>query len=125
MSANKTATIPYSGLSLFTWNTTVYFAYSDSMYLLPPTWCGHIEFGSITKRCYDSDAFPNCCSTTIFSFTFNTELLCACVRLYVREYLLRLCDGDEAFELITISFQLPYGYRMSLILLCGHFRSTT
>lgn len=32
--------------------------------LLCPTRCGHIEFGSITERCYDSDASRNCCCTS-------------------------------------------------------------
>lgn len=33
--------------------------------VLRPTRSGHIEFDSITKRCYDSDASWNCCSTLI------------------------------------------------------------
>lgn len=36
--------------------------------LLRPTRSGHIEIGSITKRCYDSDASCNCCCTLILRF---------------------------------------------------------
>lgn len=62
-------------------------------YLLCPTRCGHIEFGSITERCYDSDASRNCCFTSILRLHLIRPIVYTFVCYSCMRFVLRLCVG--------------------------------
>lgn len=125
-----------------------FFLWSNSVILrcaLRPTRSGHIEFGSITERCYDSDASSECCSASIFRLHSNSPSVwmtnvCVCVtvcvlvfaRTYRCEWVYVLTAHSNSASvfawrwrsicLITVSLS-PAGYTLR-VCMCASFTST-
>lgn len=67
-------------ISYFFYSLLVLFVYySSKLFSASDTRSGHIEFYSITERCYDSNASSECCSTLSLSFTLDSFSCCVCV----------------------------------------------
>lgn len=79
-------------------------------YLLCPTRCGHIEFGSITERCYDSDASRNCCFTSILRLHLIRPIVYTFVCYSCMRFGLRLCVGWLIAVSLWLSFIRSYAH---------------